>query len=113
MDRLPPPPGLNLTGNLAENWRIFEQQYDVYVVASGVASKADKVRGKTLLHVLGPDDIDVYNTFAWTENEDKTKVADIKKKFKEYCNPRKNVTYETQFQHENTERGRTRGCICH
>ena len=80
---------MNLIGNLAENWRIFEQQYDVYAVASGVARKADKVRGKTLLHVLGPDDIDVYNTFAWTENEDKTKVADIKKKFKEYCNPRK------------------------
>ena len=62
MYRLPPPPGLNLTGNLAENWRRFEQQYDVYAVASGVASKADKVQGMTLLHVLGPDAIDVYNT---------------------------------------------------
>ena len=73
MDRLPPPPGLNLTGNLAENWRIFEQQYDVYAVASGVARKADKERGMTLLHVLRPDVIDVYNTFAWTENEDRLK----------------------------------------
>jgi hypothetical protein len=63
MDRLPPPPGLNLSGNLAENWRRFEQQYDVYAVASGVASKADKVQGMTLLHVLGPDAIEVYNTF--------------------------------------------------
>lgn len=89
MDRLPPPPGLTLTGNLAENWRRFEQQYDVYAVASGVASKGDKIQGMTLLHVLGPDAIDVYNTFTWTEDEDKTKLADIKKKFKEYCNPRK------------------------
>ena len=88
MDRLPPPPGLTLTGNLAENWRRFEQRYDVYAVASEVASKGDKIQGMTLLHVLGPDAIDVYNTFTWTEDEDKTKLADIKKKFKEYCNPR-------------------------
>ncbi|XP_062589079.1 uncharacterized protein LOC134250729 [Saccostrea cucullata] len=51
MDRLPLPSGLNLTRNLAENWRRFEQQYDAYAVASGVASKGDKVQGMTLLHV--------------------------------------------------------------
>lgn len=51
-----------------------------------MGSKGDTIQRMTLLHVLGPDAIDVYNT--WTE--DKTRLADIKKKFKEYCNPSKN-----------------------
>ena len=77
MDRLPPPPGLILTGNLAENWRRFEQQYNVYAVASGVASKADKVQGMTLRHVLGPDAIDVYYTFTLQSAIDICRAAEV------------------------------------
>lgn len=47
-----------------------------------------------LFYVLGLDVIDVYNIFMWIEDEDKIKLVDIKKKFKEYCNLRKNVIYE-------------------
>lgn len=42
-----------------------------------------------LFYVLGLDVIDVYNIFMWIEDEDKIKLVDIKKKFKEYCNLRK------------------------
>lgn len=86
--------GFILIGNLVENWRRFEQQYDVYVVVSGVVSKGDKIQGMILFYVLGLDVIDVYNIFMWIEDEDKIKLVDIKKKFKEYCNLRKNVIYE-------------------
>lgn len=71
-----------------------------------MSSKVDKIQDMTLLQVMGPDAIDVFITFTWTEDEDKTKLVDITKKFKEYCNPKKNVTYErhafnTRTQKEN------------
>lgn len=54
-----------------------------------MASKVDKIQDMTLLQFMGPDAIDVCITFTWTEDEDKTKLVDITKKFKEYCNPKK------------------------
>lgn len=54
-----------------------------------MSSKVDKIQDMTLLQVMGPDAIDVFITFTWTEDDDKTKLVDITKKFKEYCNPKK------------------------
>ena len=42
MDKLQPPSALVLTGNLAENWRRFKQQFQIYEVASGLARKDGK-----------------------------------------------------------------------
>ena len=93
MDRLNPPAALNFNGNLKENWRRFKQQFDIYNIASGTAERDDKVQAMTLLHVVGAEAIEVYNTFTW-DGKDKEKVADICEKFEAYCNPRKNITYE-------------------
>lgn len=66
LDRLPPQPGLTLTRNLAENWRRFEQQYDVYVeLASGVITKGDKIQSM----MLGPDAIDVYKLYIFLDRK--------------------------------------------
>ena len=51
MDKLQPPSALAITGNLAENWRRFKQQFKIYEIASGLARKDGKVRAMTLLHV--------------------------------------------------------------
>ena len=94
MDKLQPPSALALTGNLAENWRRFKQQFKIYEIASGLARKDGKVRAMTLLHVAGSEALEVYNTFQWDEDEDNTKVEKIMEKFERYCNPRKNLTFE-------------------
>ena len=89
-----PPQVLNLEGNLAENWRKWEQRFNLYLVASGTGDKTAKVQASTLLHVIGPNALDIYNTFAWDAEGDEMKVDKIIEKFKAYCNPRKNITYE-------------------
>lgn len=43
MDKLQPLSALVLTGNLLENWRRFEQQFQIYKAASGLAGKDGKV----------------------------------------------------------------------
>ena len=63
MDKLQPPSALVLTGNLAENWRRFKQQFQIYKVVSSLARKDVKVRAMTLLHVAKQEVLDVYSTF--------------------------------------------------
>ena len=95
MDRFLPPQQLSLTGNLAENWRRFKQQYEIYEIASGTDKKDAKVRAMTFLHVVGLESLEIYNTFSWENEDDKLKIDKIFEQFADYCNPRKNVTYET------------------
>ena len=33
------PNALNLTGNVAENWRYFKQEFELYLVAAGLDTK--------------------------------------------------------------------------
>lgn len=91
MEGLKPPAGLDLQqGNLSENWRRFRQRFELYLTAIGGASKPDKVQSSLFLHVAG----EVYNTFTFEEDDDKHKLTKIMEKFENYCNPKKNITYE-------------------
>ena len=47
----------------------------------------------TLLHVIGEDAFEIYNTFTWEESN-AMKGDKILEKFSIYCRPRKNITYE-------------------
>ena len=69
MDRLHPPQALDLNGNVRENWKRFKQSFQIFSIASGLASKSKDVQSMTLLHVIGQEAVEVYNTFNWTEDE--------------------------------------------
>ena len=85
---------LSLDGNLSENWRRWKQHFELYLDASGIGEKSEKSQATTLLHVVGPEALEVYNTFKWDHDGDGMKVKPIMAKFEAYCNPRKNVTWE-------------------
>ena len=92
MAHFKPPPSLSLEGNLAENWKTWLQRYELFSVASGVAEKSEAVQCATFLHVAGDEAIRVSNTFVFADGET-NKIAVLKQKFKDYCEPRKNLTY--------------------
>ena len=87
------PNALNLTGNIAENWRYFKQEFELYLVAAGLDGKPDKQKVALLLHVAKKPAIDVYNTFTFAGAEENT-YASVLHKFDAYCNPKTNETYE-------------------
>ena len=87
------PNALNLTGNIAENWRYFKQEFELYLVAAGLDAKPDKQKVALLLHVAKKPAIDVYNTFTFAGAEENT-YASVLHKFDAYCNPKTNETYE-------------------
>lgn len=94
MATLQPPPQLSLEGNLSENWKRFKQLFEIYLVASSTVEKTDRVQAMTFLRIVGPDAVEIYNTFDWQEEEEKENLRNIMEKFEGYCNPKKNVTYE-------------------
>ncbi|CAL9700809.1 unnamed protein product [Knipowitschia caucasica] len=91
MEQLKPPNSLCLEGNLAENWRSWVQKFELYLIASGLSEKSQKVQCATFLHVAGDEAIKVYNTMEF-EGDDED-IDELKGKFREYCEPRKNITY--------------------
>ena len=94
MNQLPPPPPLALKGNIAENFKQFKQAFEIYMIASGIGEKGDKVQANVLLHIIGAEAISVYNGFTFEAAADKDDPAKIMKKFEDYCIPRSNTTFE-------------------
>lgn len=87
--RLPSP--LNVNGNMALNWKIFRQQYEIYIKASEKSTKAKEIRAAILLNLLGEDGLAMYNSFTIADEKD---VEEILKAFEEFCSPKKNVVFE-------------------
>ena len=103
MEQFKPPEPLSLDGNLSENWRRWKQRFELYLKVSGVSEKAEKTQAATLLHVVGAKALEVYNTFTWDAVGDNMKVKPIMAKFKAYCNPRKNITWERHLFNTRTQ----------
>ena len=89
MEQLKAPGHLSMEGNLAENWKEWIQGFELYLTATDIGENAEKVRVATCLHVAGIEARRMYHTF----EIDIEKIDVLKTKFKEYCEPRKNLTY--------------------
>ena len=76
------------------------------MTATGIAEKENSIKSNTFLHVIGPESLEIYNTFTWATDGDNMKLDKIMEKFKAYCNPRKNLTYERHiFNTRNKQAG--------
>ena len=87
-----PPSTLSLEGNVAENWRKWKQRFQLYMEASGSMKKPEKQRVAIFLHLVGEEALEIYNTFSLSTAEQKLDV--LFQKFEDYCNPRRNITFE-------------------
>ena len=92
--QLKPPTGLQLTGNLSENWRKFKQRFEIYSIALGLNEKAEEIQGASLLYLVGEEAFGVFNTFQFAAEDDKNKIKPVFEQFEAYCSPRMNVTHE-------------------
>ena len=100
------PGPLLLDANAAENWRKFFMQFEIYLVAKGKDAKADKLKVNLLLHCAGPEAIEEYSHFVFTDEEDKDCYQDVCRKFEELCQGSRNVIYERLvFNQRNQKEG--------
>ena len=90
------PPTLNITdGNVAENFKKWKREIQIYLVASGAADKPDETTTAIVLHCAGPKVIDIYDQFTWSSPDDKNKPNHVLAKLEEYCNPRQSEVLKT------------------
>ena len=100
MDKFPPPPQLDFTGNVADNWKKFKQRFELYIEAGEKTTASDKTKNAILLTVAGAEAIDVFNTFTFTEADHVSETDTTPKhsaviaKFEAHCSPQQNETYE-------------------
>ena len=89
-----PPNPLSFTGNVAQNWREFEEQLKWYLAGTETDEKPDLAKIGIMLSHAGKEARDVYKTFEWAAEADKTKFNKVLEAFQRYCSPRKNIIYE-------------------
>ena len=87
MEAFKPPGALNLNGNLRENWQRWVQRFELFLTASEKVKETEKVQCGILLHLIGDEALEIYNTFTFSESEDRDKLS-VLKKFEDYVNPR-------------------------
>lgn len=91
---IPFPAKLELSrGNIAQNWKKFHRVWENYEIATGLNEKDPKLRIATLLTCLGPDAIELFETFPLSD-EEKKDPAKVVGSFQTYCIGETNETYE-------------------
>ena len=66
------PPTLNIaSGNIAENFRKWKQQVQVFIMAAGLSSASKERRTAVILNFAGEDVLEIYNHFVFATGEDK------------------------------------------
>ena len=84
MEMFKQPDALRLDGaNLEDSWQRWRQKFDNFLKASGAMNKPDDVQLAILLHVIGDEALDIYNTFVFAES-DKGKISPVFDKFEAY-----------------------------
>lgn len=89
---------LNLDGNIAENWRVFKQNFEIFSIAAEISKKSEAVRIAVFLNAVGPAAVEVFNSFNITE-EKKQEYEEVVKAFSDFCSPKTNEVYESFVFH--------------
>ena len=82
------------TGNIAQNWKDFEEQLHWFLAGTESASKSDEIKIGIMLSHAGKEAREVYKTLPWAAEGDDKKFDKVTKAFRAYCEPRKNILYE-------------------
>ncbi|XP_028298354.1 zinc finger protein 845-like isoform X2 [Gouania willdenowi] len=102
MEQLRAPSPLFLTANHADNWCSWEQSFRWYIAASGEKDEQGKI--DILLHTIGEDALEVFNTLMVRGERDELTMEDVFQAFKDHCSPQRNVVFERNqyWSHQKT-----------
>lgn len=86
------PPFNMQNANLSLEWRNWSKQFQIFMIASNLVEQSDKRKVAILLHHMGPEPLDVFNSFA--VDLESVKFDDLWKKFEAYFVPKTNLAIE-------------------
>lgn len=107
LSSLKPPEPMSFEGNVSKNWKKWKQNLEIYFLATECSGKADGVKIAFLLHTIGEEAYEKYETFGLTPEQRRVYVEVIAA-FETYCVPKKNesinrhvIFHRSQGEHEN------------
>ena len=112
---IPLPSKLELTGNLATNWKKFHRDWNNYEIAARLKDPEHpavnkSLRTATLLTCIGSDALDVYEGLEFETEDDKKDIDIVLQKLQRYCIGETNEIYE---RYRFTRTKRDSGCLRH
>lgn len=93
---------LNLSGNIAENWRIFWQNFKIFAVAVELDKKPEPVKVAIFLNAIGAEAVEVFNSLNISE-AGRANYCEVTKAFEEFCKPKCNEVYESFNFHNRSQ----------
>ena len=73
MARLTPPKPLIVEGNQVKNWKLWKQDFTLYLTATEYTKKPNQVKSSLPLHCIEEKGQEIYNNFTF-DNEESTLV---------------------------------------
>ena len=81
--------------NLADSFRKWKRQMEVYLLASGASAKPKEVQAAVILSCAGPQVIDMFDQLEFAEGEQKDDPKTVMKKLEEACSGKENEVLQT------------------
>ncbi|KAL4127438.1 hypothetical protein QTP88_011609 [Uroleucon formosanum] len=98
------PDALVLTGNLAENWRVFREAFEIYIEAAGLTTASNKRQVAIFLNLVGKEGLERYNTLTFENADDNKKIDQVLKAFQDYCKPKKNILHSRYIFYKRSQK---------
>lgn len=96
---------LNLTtGNLAENWKIFWRNFEIFATAIELAKKDEKVQVAIFLNAAGKEAADTFENVIQLTEAERMKYKSVVKSFEEFCTGKTNEVYESFLFHKRDQK---------
>lgn len=88
------PSPLSFEGNVSEKWKRWRQNFEIYSTAVGLTESAKEKQVAVLLHVIGEEAREKFNTFTLTVEQMKDS-KEVLNAFENLCTPKTNETVES------------------
>ena len=100
-----PPGKLNVTSteNMAENWKVWKQMWNNYVIIAKLGTQPPEYKVALSLHCIGVDALKIFNGFQFDTPEDRNNLSEIIEKFDQYTIGELNETFERYNFHSRNQ----------
>jgi len=90
--RPPDPFSYDTLQNMITNWRTWQKQFNIFLTATKYADEGDPVKVSMFLNLIGPQGVDLYDSFTWAAEADNLVYKKVIEKFEAHMNKNKNIT---------------------
>lgn len=79
-----PPTHLDVTENIAENWKTFKQPWGNYAIIMNIHQQPETYQVALFLHCIGPEALKIFNGMPFDNAHEREKLESIIQKFDEF-----------------------------